>query len=103
MSTDKVLELVNKDTPDDVKISSLAGVAMWVAGKWGIGLPIAGVVAWFLTIVYQDLRIESASKSEMVKSMVEVQQANVKAIDAVAGAVQANTEDIKELRREIQK
>jgi len=95
------VEKANADVPANVSVpASWAGLAMWVAGKWGIGIPIAGVFAWFLMTVYSDLRAEGNTKVEMVKGMMELQSANVQAINAVSDAVKQNTAELKTLRQE---
>lgn len=98
----EAVKRANKDTPEGVTVpNAWAGLAMWVAGKWGIGIPIAGVFAWFLMTVYSDLRAEGVTKIEMVKGMMEVQAANVEAINTISSAVQQNTDEIKALREDL--
>jgi hypothetical protein len=99
----EAVKKANEDTPDDVKVpSSYVGLAMWVAGKWGIGIPIAAVFAWFLSTVYADLRTEGVTKVEMVRGMMDLQAANVQAIHSISEAVKQNTSEIQALRSDLQ-
>ena len=57
MSRNELHELAQSTTPPDVQVpNSLAGLAMWAAGRFGIGVIIAGVFGWALVQVYVDLQ-----------------------------------------------
>ncbi len=98
----EAVKAANEDTPPGVTVpNAWAGLAMWVAGRWGIGIPVAGVFGYFLITVYTDFKASAGTSLEIVRSMMEIQQANVRAIDAFAGAVQANTAEMKANTAEI--
>lgn len=100
MSKEEAIRNANHDTPPDVDVPhSWMGLILWAVGRWGFGVPIA--IA--LVFVYQDLRLESNSKTDLIRSITDVQHANVRALEAMSAAIISNSRAIEELERNTRK
>jgi hypothetical protein len=57
MSRSELHDLAQATTPPDVSVpNTLPGLAIWAAGKFGIGIILAAVFGWAVVHVYLDLQ-----------------------------------------------
>ena len=88
MSRDELHARASDSTPTEVTIpNSWAGLIVWAVGKWGAGAIFACMLVW----VYTDLQKANAS-------WVGVVRANTEVIQQLVRAVEANNDEIRELR-----
>lgn len=77
------------DTPDRVKVpNTLVGIAIWAAGRFGVGIVFAAVAFYGTAKVYQDQRELNYKVLEAFTKQIETQTKTQAAIDSLTKAVE---------------
>lgn len=91
---DNMHQMAQSTTPEGVDIpKSYTGLAVWAAGKWGIGI----IFAAFLVPVYQDLKASNQRLADISQANVQVLTALATKIDATNTQVQRMDDSIRRL------
>lgn len=110
MSQNELHTLAQHDTPDAVSVpNSWPGLAMWAAGRFGVGVLFAGIFGWWLMTVYGDLRKDAdrvltaferqaTTNSETTHALKQLTIA-VERIVSIQKEVDRNSADINTLKR----
>ena len=112
MSTQDIHKIASSDTPSTVQVpNSWAGLAMWAAGRFGVGVLFAGVFGWWLMTVYGDLRTDAGRVLTAFEKQADTNAHTVEALQQLTLAVERvavlqkdldrNSADIQSLKRKV--
>lgn len=89
MSKDELTQFANQDTPAGVTVpASWTGLAMWMMGRWGLGVAAAVVFGFALAQVYDDMREVNERVLVAFEAMAKQQEANAAALRELTKAVE---------------
>lgn len=92
MSSEDLHDVASKETPDAVKIpQSWSALIVWAVGRFGVGILMAGVFAYGLQVVYQDMRADRAELMEAYRESITV-------MDEVGKQLELQTHSIEDLK-----
>lgn len=110
MSQKELHHIAMSDTPSTVEVPpNWVGLAMWAAGRFGVGVLFAGVFGWWLMTVYSDLRTDASRVLAAFERQAEMNAHTVNALQqltlavervvAIQKEVDRNSADINALKR----
>lgn len=100
MRKEKLVEIANNDTPQEVEISgNWPGIIAWMLGRFGLGVGVAIVFGWFTVRVYGDLQRQNDRVLEAFRQQTSSNAEHVHAVRELAKRIEEAhrraTEDLK--------
>lgn len=93
MSQDEIHQIANADTPEAIQIpNTWQGLIVWAVARFGVGILVAGVFAYGISVIYTDMRTDRAQ-------LMDAYRDNTKAIETFSIKVADQTKAIEEAHR----
>jgi hypothetical protein len=93
MSREELHAIANRDTPQEVVVpNTIAGLLLWAAGRWGVGVIVAAVALIGTAKVYEDMSELNDRVIVAFERMAAVQAENAAAIRELTKAVETQVE-----------
>ena len=88
MSQDELHGIAQRESPREVEIpNTWQGLVVWAIAKFGVGIAVAGVFGWAVTVIYADLRRDRDQLMNAYRDNITVMQVFTQQIENLENTI----------------